>query len=462
MNLRTIITVEPVMFLYMMSTFLVGFALQQLVLVKICEERYNKEDVCSDLPHHPQESLVIQSKASYVQLLYSVALTCLSIPTSILLGAWSDQGGRKLGMILPCIGALIGGAILIMMVQIQEMSVYWCIFAVFFIGIFGNYAAVSLSVFSYVADVTTAENRSKCLAIVQAMIFIGGTVGFLLSGWLLQNYTFTHVFGVYCGCQLLSICYILLWLQESKRPTECTHLSEETPLAGTDGIRKRALLLYASRTWETFSKAREGKDRSKLYLIFLCVFLMYVCNAGEQSILILFLSYPPRDFSPELFGTYNGIKMFLSGAVLIGLFPMMLRCIEEMTLAKLGVLMRVMSFGLLAFSTNTWMAFLSAIMNSLSGFALPVLHSVASRIVEQNEQGAMFSCLASVETICIIIGATAFDTLYPQTLSTLPGFSFIVMAGFQVILLILVQWISEIPMSNHHLTATENGHVITK
>lgn len=38
---------------------------------------------------------------------------------------------------------------------------------------------------------------------------------------------------------------------------------------------------------------------------------------------------------------------------------MMLRCIEEMTLAKLGVLVKVMSFSLLAFSTNTWMAFLS-------------------------------------------------------------------------------------------------------
>ncbi|XP_032882277.1 solute carrier family 46 member 3-like [Amblyraja radiata] len=462
MNLRTIITVEPVMFLYLMATFLNTFAMQQLVLVKICEERYNKEDVCSNLSYHPQESLVIQSIASYVQLLYVITLTCLSIPTSILLGAWSDQAGRKLGMILPCVGALIGGAILIVMVQVKEMSVYWCIFSAFFIGIFGNYAAVSLSVFSYMADVTTAENRTKRIAIVQAMIYIGGTVGFLLSGWLLQNFTFTHVFGVYCGCQLLSICYILLWLQESKHPAECTHLSEETPLAGTDGIRKRALLLYASRTWQTFSKAREGKDRLKLYLIFLCIFLIYVCSAGEQSILILFLSYPPQHFSPELFGVYNGIKMFLCGAVLIGLFPMMLRCIEEMTLAKLGVLVKVMSFSLLAFSTNTWMAFLSAIMNSLSGFSGPVLHSVASRIVEQNEQGAMFSCLASLETICVIIGATAFDTLYPQTLSTLPGFSFIVMAGFQVILLILVQWISEIPMSNHILTESENGHTITQ
>ncbi|XP_051867137.1 solute carrier family 46 member 3 [Pristis pectinata] len=312
MNPRAIVTVEPVVFLYLMSTFLSTFGVQQLILVKICEELHYKEDVCGNLSHHPQESLVVQSKASYVQLLHTAVLTFLSIPTSILLGAWSDQAGRKLGMILPSVGALIGGVTLTVMVLVKETSVYWCIFASAFIGIFGSYAVIFLSVFSYMADITTAENRTKHLAIVEAMTYIGATVGFLLTGWLLQNFSFTHVFGVYCGCQVLSICYVLLWLQESNYSTEWTHLSDETPPANTDGILKQSLLLYASKTWETFSKAREGQDRLKLYLIFLCVILIYVCSAGEQSILILFLTYPPQHFSPELYGVYNAIKMFLN------------------------------------------------------------------------------------------------------------------------------------------------------
>ncbi|XP_062911063.1 lysosomal proton-coupled steroid conjugate and bile acid symporter SLC46A3 isoform X7 [Mobula hypostoma] len=273
MDLRTIVTVEPVVFLYLMSGLLNSFAVQQLVLVKVCEELHFEKEVCSSFSHNSQESLVIQSKASYVMLLYVAVLTFLSIPMSILLGAWSDQGGRKL---------------------------------------------------------------------------------------------------------------------------------------------------------------------------------------GEQAILILFLTLPPQHFSPELYGVYNAMKMFLGGAVLVGLFPLLLRCIREITLAKLGALLRVVSFILLAFSTNTWMAFLSAVMNSFSGFPGPVLRSMASSVVEQNEQGAMYSCMASIDTICIIIGSSAFYALYPETLSTLPGFSFIVMAGFQVILLILVQWLSEIPTSHHPLIDAEN------
>ncbi|XP_062911064.1 proton-coupled folate transporter isoform X8 [Mobula hypostoma] len=273
MDLRTIVTVEPVVFLYLMSGLLNSFAVQQLVLVKVCEELHFEKEVCSSFSHNSQESLVIQSKAS---------------------------------------------------------------------------------------------------------------------------------------------------------------------------------------TLKTFSKAREGQNRLKLYLIFFCGTLISVCNTGEQAILILFLTLPPQHFSPELYGVYNAMKMFLGGAVLVGLFPLLLRCIREITLAKLGALLRVVSFILLAFSTNTWMAFLSAVMNSFSGFPGPVLRSMASSVVEQNEQGAMYSCMASIDTICIIIGSSAFYALYPETLSTLPGFSFIVMAGFQVILLILVQWLSEIPTSHHPLIDAEN------
>ncbi|GCC22736.1 hypothetical protein chiPu_0001125 [Chiloscyllium punctatum] len=438
MNPRTIVTVEPVIFLYLASTFLNAFALQRLVLMKICEDLYNKEDMCRNLSLHPEESLVTQSKAAYVLLLYTAVLTILSIPPSILLGAWSDQAGRKLGMILPSIGASLGGAILIVMVQVKQKSVYWCVFASALIGIFGNYVAIFLSVFSYVADITTDGNRTMRIGIVQSMIYIGGTVGYLLSGWLLQNYTFTHVFGVYCGCQVISIFYVLLWLRESN-PAERVQLTDEIAVTANDRVLKKSIFLYASRTWGTLSKARGGQDRLKLYLIFLCTVLIYICNAGEQSILILFLTYPPQHFSVELYGIYSAIKMFLGGATLIGLFPFMLHCVKEMTLAKVGVLVRLASLVLLGFSTQAWMVFLSAVMNSLSGFTGAVLQSVASNIVERNEQGAMFSCLASIETICVIIGTTVFDALYPQTLTSFPGFSFIVMAGFQVILLILVQ-----------------------
>ncbi|XP_067844386.1 lysosomal proton-coupled steroid conjugate and bile acid symporter SLC46A3 [Heptranchias perlo] len=458
MNLRAIVTVEPVIFLQMAAIFLNTPAFQRFVLEKICEELYNKEDMCGDLSHYPEESLVIQSKTSYVLLFCTAVMTSLSIPTLIFLGARSDQEGRKLGMILPCIGASFGGAILIVMVQVKEMTVYWCILVSALIGISGNVVSIFLSVFSYMADITDDKNRTMRIGIVESMIFIGGTVGFLLSGWLLQNFTFTHAFSVFCGCQLVSIFYVLLWLQDSNHATERMQPIDEIPPAANVEILKKSFL-YASRTWETFSKVRGAQGRLKLHLIFLCVNLMNICIIGEESIMILFLMYPPHHFSIQLYGVYDAVKMFLGGATLIGLFPFMLRCSKEITLAKVGVLVKIVSYVLLAFSTPTWVVFLSAVISSPFSFTMAVLRSLASSIVGRNEQGAMFSCMASIKAICILIGATMFNGLYPQTLSSLPGFSFVVMAGLMVIVLILLQLIGEMPSSNHLLPVMENNIV---
>lgn len=76
-----------------------------------------------------------------------------------------------------------------------------------------------------------------------------------------------------------------------------------------------------AHTWTIGSKERWN------VLLFLCAHLFYYFYfTGEQSILILFLSYPPQHFSPELFGVYNGIKMFICvsiGQVCKGHIPLL-------------------------------------------------------------------------------------------------------------------------------------------
>lgn len=46
------------------------------------------------------------------------------------------------------------------------------------------------------------------------------------------------------------------------------------------------------------------------------------------------------------------------GVGLLGLFPLLMQCLKEMTLAKLSAVFRAASYVLLAFSTNTWMVYL--------------------------------------------------------------------------------------------------------
>ncbi|XP_056423390.1 proton-coupled folate transporter-like [Hyla sarda] len=448
MNLRSIITVEPVLFLFMTGIFLQTPAYQQLILNKVCQESYNAS-VCRSIQENQGEFKAVQSRGSYIMLIHIAIMSLMSLLPALILGAWSDMGSRRVGMILPCVFSVASGGLYIAINYIESMTVYWTFAAAALIGISGGHVSMFLSVFSYLADITESLNRTFRIGIAESMIFLGGTFGFLLSGILLEHSTFTILFGVYCGCNLLGAVYVLIWLEESKSLNRFDRLYEEYHGGDESEERtkpvKKSVVAYIKDSFNTIIKKREGQNRLKIYLILLCIFLINLCNVGEQSISLMFLSYPPRSFSNELYGWYTASKMFVSGICLICTFHCLLKHIKETWLAKIGVTVRTVSFLLMAFSTTKWMVFLSGVVSAPSGYTVAVLRSVSSKIAYPNEQGAMFSIMASVETICLLIGAAIFNGIYPATLSAFPGMCFIIMATFQIITFVLIQWISEIP-----------------
>ncbi|XP_077139119.1 proton-coupled folate transporter-like isoform X1 [Ranitomeya variabilis] len=447
-RLRSIITVEPVLFLFMTGIFLQAPAYQQLILDKVCLEAYN-DSICRNIQENNEEFRAVQSRGSYIMLIHIAIMSLMSILPALILGAWSDMGSRRVGMILPCVFSVASGALYIVIYYVQSMPVYWTFASSALVGISGGHVSMFLSVFSYVADITESMNRTFRMGIAESMIFLGGTFGFLLSGILLEYSTFTIVFGVYCGCNLFGALYVLIWLQESKPSNGYSRLSEEF-IDGDESeertiLAKKSVTTYIKDSFSTIVKKREGQNRQKILLILLCIFLINLCNVGEQSISLMFLSYPPRSFNNELYGWYTSSKMLVSGICIIFSFHWLLKHIRETWLANIGVTVRAVSYLLLAFSTRKWMVFLSGVIQAPSGYTVAVLRSISSKIAYPNEQGAMFSIMASVETICLLIAAAIFNGIYPATLSTFPGMCFVIMAAFQIITFVLIQWISEIP-----------------
>ncbi|XP_063775448.1 proton-coupled folate transporter-like [Pseudophryne corroboree] len=442
-NLRSILTVEPVVFLFMTAIFLQTPAYQQLILNKVCQESYN-DSICEDIQQNKDEFKAVQSRGSYIMLIYIAIISLLAILPALILGAWSDKGNRKVGMILPCFFSIGSGGLFIAIHYVKEISVYWTFGAAALNGISGGHVSIFLSAFSYLADITEDSNRTFRMGIAESMIFIGGTCGFLLSGTLLQHSTFAVLFGVYCACNFLAALYVLLWIQDSKPSGGFSQFHEDYQGSDNDydeekkSPSRKTILTYIKESFQTVSKKREGHNRQKIHLILLCIFLINICNVGEQSISLMFVSYPPRSFNNELYGWYTGSKMLISGICLLCSFHWLLKHVKETSLANIGVIMRTISFLLMAFSTTKWMIFLSGILHAPSGYTVAVLRSLSSKIAHPNEQGAMFSIMASVETTCLLIGAAIFNGLYPATLSTFPGMCFIIMATFMMITFVLI------------------------
>ncbi|XP_067224076.1 proton-coupled folate transporter [Chanodichthys erythropterus] len=458
-KLRRVVTVEPVIFFYMTSTFIVTPAYQQMIITKVCQELLKNDTICNYPEHHKGDEEV-QTTASYILLLFNATLSLVSIPPAIMLGSWSDRAGRRWVMALPSLLSLLSGGLLLAVALLENISVYWTLMAAALTGLTGGHVSIFLSSFSYLADLTMGSSSSRTLrmAVAESMIFVGGTVGFLLGGFLEQEFGLKAAFGAYIGCHVLALLYIVLWLRDpSMGKNTCISAHKEgaeEQCSPTDQSRL-FILKYAKLSFKAMFKRRSGQERLKLHFLILCTFINNLVAVGEQSILLLYLMYEPREFTTALFGVFNSVRMLLLGFGLLGLFPVLMRCIKEMTLAKLSAVCRIASYVLLALSNNTWMVFLVAVVGAPAGISQAVIRSLSSAIVGPDEQGAMFSFSASVEATCILIAATIFNGLYPLTLPTFPGMPFIIMAVFMLIVLILLQWISEMAATHPRLVLSD-------
>lgn len=231
----------------------------------------------------------VESLSSYVMLFFTAVLSVVSVPPALMLGSWSDRAGRKCVMVLPFILSLLSGGVLVAMVLVQSLSVYWCLLAAGLIGLSGGHVSIFLSSFSYLADVTmdSASSRTLRMAVAESMIFIGGMVGFLLGGFLEQEFGLLAAFITYLCCQTLAILYILLWLRDP-RPIISPLMfpaKEHEPQPDSENSDSRLFILkYAKMSFKAVLRRRSGQDRLKLHFFILCTFINNLMSVGECCI----------------------------------------------------------------------------------------------------------------------------------------------------------------------------------
>ncbi|OXA64618.1 Proton-coupled folate transporter [Folsomia candida] len=180
------ITVEPVVFLYMLSTFSQYASFQDLVYMRSCLQSY-PVSTCDKLqsPEFAKEAEAVQAMSSHLILVCTSALVLPSIFIAVYLGSWSDRFGRKWPIVLPPLG-----------------------------GLFGGFVSCIMSCMSYVSSISSEENRTVRISRLEAMIFLGGTVGPFLSGSLLEHIGHGFSFVFMLICYALAFLYAIFFVKE--------------------------------------------------------------------------------------------------------------------------------------------------------------------------------------------------------------------------------------------------------
>jgi len=207
------ITVEPVLFLYMLSTFSQYALFQDLVYSKVCWTLYNPT-ICENLhaDQYETELEAVQKQSSMWILMSTVALVIPSILIAIYLGSWSDRFGRKWPVVFPPFGGILACMVYTVLSFRQETPVGWICLASFLSGLSGGFVSCIMSCMTYVAAVSSQENRTVRISRLEAMIFLGGTVGPFLSGSMLQitghGYAFLYMMAAYAVAFFYAIIFV--------------------------------------------------------------------------------------------------------------------------------------------------------------------------------------------------------------------------------------------------------------
>lgn len=84
-------------------------------------------------------------------------------------------------------------------------------------AITGGNSALITSIFCYLTDVVTENNRAMRMALLEAAIYIGLVIGSFTSSYIYQVTNATFMFGLSTLATFLALVYVVVFVKESVR-----------------------------------------------------------------------------------------------------------------------------------------------------------------------------------------------------------------------------------------------------
>ena len=348
------ITVEPVTFCYACALILHAPLIQQYVYHRLSEDygipsNTNVVESSCGVYTNTETDLTIlrkrkdvQSLTSFIYLGIILAAALPSFFMALLLGSWSDSVGRKIVVLLPVIGALLD-SICVLITMFTRGSLYFLFIGSFCNGLCGFFTTMILAVFSYMADMTSEEERALRLGILEAVAFTSGMISHISSGWWIHRLGFKAPYIFITILHLISLTYIGLWLPES------------SPSVNPKRIKD---LFSASHFKKIYVVFKANANKLHLYGLLVTSAFLMLASIGFGSVIVLYSLDTPFCLSPILIGYFLADCMFMQALGAIFALTVLQKIMSEIMLTQLGIASIISSLVTIAFVTKRWHMFL--------------------------------------------------------------------------------------------------------
>ncbi|XP_054757537.2 proton-coupled folate transporter-like [Lytechinus pictus] len=442
-NKTCFVTVEPVVLLFYMAYSMMSTMRTEYVTKRIYNEydihnglRLNfdpwrdecDEPINASISNYTNTSMNMenaQADASYWLLIYNLVQIFPAMIVSPLIGSWSDRAGRKVAMLLPAFGYLIGISIWLV-VFYYHLSKSYITIAYLIMGSFGDFPTLLAVCNAYMSDIATRQSRTYRMIILGIVIeFTTGVSQIVIGFWIFYS-GFAAPFWFIFAAIVTVIAYIVIFLKESN-----TNIGE-----------RPANFFSASQFDAVFALFARADSRKRSELVSCLVVLgvhMMSLHSTFLLVLLVVLS-PPLCWTSIIVGFYIA-SSFLFGSVgtLIGgkLFSGLT---DDLTISQIGIWSSLIGLSFIAFGNSSLVLFLGAMLGSFRFLTSPSMRSRLSKLADEHEQGAVLACASCVESLGSLIGPSLYNLIYSLTLEYFRGIVFLVMAALYVPISVLVTY----------------------
>lgn len=354
----------------------------------------------------------MQNNFNYNQLLIASLLPLLVV---IFLGPLSDRYGRK----PPMLAVLAGFTALAAVYLIESLKPLWPVEVLYLstilVNMTGSWVVFNMAVYSYVADITTPDTRTRRLALVDALWYMGGPLGSLLGGWVYHLGGSAPVFVISLILWFICFLYVLFLVPESVK---------EVPPEGTTGQRSNCgpLKHIMSLARTAFGK-REGRGRSHL-LILLVVLLLVTLGQGHQMYL---WARRVLAWGPEEFSTWTSIDSVLHQIGMLSWVWLAAKAgISDITVAVGGLISLALWSLVLACIASPrlwWLTIVASLAGLLEASIEPALRSVVTVVGGPGQAGRVLTIAGLLQAAFLTVDGSLYTFTYNTFVDTLPQVS---------------------------------------
>ena len=350
-----LITIEPSLVLYVMFWWPYMAASNQYVYARFKED-YNltstsdTNDTLSKCSSDKNSTYYFleqeaQKASAHFNLYAYSASSAIAILVVFAYGPMSDRLGRRVPFILTAIGSCVKMTLVVLTVAFN-WPLYVLIIAGLLDSLCGGYLAYMMVVFSYIADISTRENRAFRITLAEAIFGISNAISQICLGYVIKYVGFLYAFIIMLGLTILNLLYIMCFVRESRRVS-----GDFNPTTICD--RAKEII----NVW----MANDGNGRRGSMFIILTSLLFFSTSLfGTFSGQALFLLDSPLCWTSVMLGYYSATYSTVNNLGQLLMLVVGLKRLGEVGLCGAGTLSAVAGLVILGLSKESWMVYLGA------------------------------------------------------------------------------------------------------